>query len=391
MAKWSDAASIRKAVQIKWDTGQILRQTLRGDGLFPLRIKLKGPTSEEMNTNFAEMLDWITGLKHVDKNARGFGYFLQEKEFHHRLSGKNTIPEYAIIPTLDDAVRLLDMQEALRLYKRNSELLLHDWSDLFDWVLRAPFQVITIGDDIYKILQVLRWFAEHEQRYSYLRELDIEGVDTKFIEARKGLFSQLLELILLPEQMNVAAKTFEEKFGLRTKPHLVRFRILDKSLALSGCTDITLPINQFGQLSIPFRRIFITENEINFLSFPQASDSCVIFGGGYRVDLLEKTPWLHAAEIYYWGDIDTHGLNILSQLRAVLPQTRSFFMNEELLLRYRLLWSEEKTPYPGVFSHLTPMEHDLALKLQAGAWGKGVRLEQERIRFSEVERFVSAL
>jgi hypothetical protein len=277
------------------------------------------------------------------------------------------------------------------LYKRNSELLLHTWSGLFDWVLKAPFQVVAIGDDIHKILRVLRWFADHEQRYSYLRELDIEDVDTKFIETRKGLFSQLLEIILLPEQMNVAAKTFEEKFGLKTKPHLIRFRILDKSLALSGCTDITLPINQFGQLSIPFKRVFITENEINFLSFPQASESCVIFGGGYRVDLLEKTPWLHAVDVCYWGDIDTHGLNILGQLRAVLPQTRSFLMDEELLLRYRLLWSEEKTPYTGVFSHLTPTEHDLALKLQTGAWGKGVRLEQERIRFSEVERFVSIL
>jgi hypothetical protein len=48
-------------------------------------------------------------------------------------------------------------------------------------------------------------------------------------------------------------------------------------------------------------RIFITENEINFLAFPNARDSLVIFGAGYGFEMLSRAKWLSGCRIYYWG------------------------------------------------------------------------------------------
>lgn len=362
---------------------------IEDDGLFPLKIKLKGPTTEEMSTYFSEMLAWIDQLKRFDERTRGFGYTLEEREVHHRLTGKNMIPTYAIIPTLADAVRLLENQAALALYQQNAAALLQEWECLSGWVMKTPFQVVTMEEKVPAVLQVLDWFAGHGERNLYLRQLDIEGVDTKFIEAHKGLFTQLLDIVLPSSQINSGEKIFEKRYGMKTKPNLIRTRILDERLALYGCTDLTLPIEQFRQLEIPFARIFLVENEINFLSFPSTPGACVIFGGGYGVDLIRGVPWLSDKDIYYWGDIDTHGMNILSMVRSFLPQTKSFLMNEYILLSHRALWSKEDIPFLAEIAHLTAQEHGLAVSLQSNCWGEGVRLEQERIRFSEVERFVA--
>lgn len=391
MPKWSDHLAIKQIVSQKWDTGRILRNTLEDNSFFPLRIKLKSPTSEEMNMHFSEMLDWIKQLKRYDKSMRGYGYILEEKEVHHRLSGKNMIPTHAIIPTLGDAVRLLEKQSSLRLFEQNAAALLQEWECLFGWVLKKPFDVVDIGGDSDAVLQVLRWFTQHEQRKLYLRQLDIEGVDTKFIETHKQLFIKLLDIVLPPEQVDSNSNIFEKRYGLKTKPNLIRFRILDERLTLFGCTDISLPMEQFRQLQIPFSRVFIVENEINFLSFPSAPSACVIFGGGYGVDACKDIPWLGGKDIYYWGDIDTHGLNILSMVRCFLPQTQSFLMSEDVMLAHRSLWSKEVTPFMGKIAHLTPQEHKLTCDLQEKRWGEGVRLEQERIRFSSVESFVAML
>ena len=36
----------------------------------------------------------------------------------------------------------------------------------------------------------------------------------------------------------------------------------------------------------------------------------------HEVSLLKDISWLHKSDIYYWGDLDTHGFQILSQLRG---------------------------------------------------------------------------
>ncbi|MDQ7023921.1 MAG: DUF2220 family protein [Candidatus Gracilibacteria bacterium] len=40
-------------------------------------------------------------------------------------------------------------------------------------------------------------------------------------------------------------------------------------------------------------------------------------------------------EIFYWGDIDSHGFKILGNLRKYFPQTKSIFMNQKLFIKFQ--------------------------------------------------------
>jgi hypothetical protein len=57
--------------------------------------------------------------------------------------------------------------------------------------------------------------------------------------------------------------------------------VLDRSLAVGGLLDVATPAAQFASLAMPARRIFITENEVNGLAFPDVAEGIVVFGLGY--------------------------------------------------------------------------------------------------------------
>jgi len=145
--------------------------------------------------------------------------------------------------------------------------------------------------------------------------------------------------------------------------------------------DVTLTQSAFASLVLPVSKVFITENEINFLAFPDISDAMVIFGAGYGFDNLAAAPWLHEKEIYYWGDIDTHGFAILNQLRGFLPHAVSFLMDQQTLLAHRALWGVETQPETGTLARLNSEESALYNQLRRNHWGERIRLEQERIGF----------
>ncbi|MEA3086393.1 MAG: hypothetical protein QOC89_4090, partial [Paraburkholderia sp.] len=52
--------------------------------------------------------------------------------------------------------------------------------------------------------------------------------------------------------------------------------------------DVTLDAASFARLDLNVSRIFITENEIDFLAFPPIGDSMVVFGAvGVRAPLTQ--------------------------------------------------------------------------------------------------------
>jgi hypothetical protein len=167
--------------------------------------------------------------------------------------------------------------------------------------------LLNLADDWPRILDVLAWFCAHPRSNRYLRQIDAVGVHTKFIEARMRLFSELLDIVLERDAAVSPGVTlsFEQKYGLREEPPMVRFRVLDRRLAIAGLTDITIPASEFAVLNIAARRVFITENKVNGLAFPDFPGAIVIFRLGYGVDLLQSASWLAGAQIHYWGDIDT--------------------------------------------------------------------------------------
>jgi len=141
---------------------------------------------------------------------------------------------------------------------------------------------------------------------------------------------------------------------------------------------------KFAELDLAVKRVFITENRTNGLAFPPMPDSMLIFGLGYGVDRLAEVPWLREADVWYWGDIDTHGFGILNRLRAKLPGARSFLMDRATLLTRWEPWVEEPEGkrFGGDLALLALEEHALFDDLRCDRLGTRVRLEQERIAWS---------
>ena len=119
--------------------------------------------------------------------------------------------------------------------------------------------------------------------------------------------------------------------------------------------------------------------------------SLLVFGAGYGFSALAQASWLHDCQIYYWGDIDTHGFAILDELRSHFPHARSLLMDIETLLANQTLWGKEGSPLSRNLPRLTANEQALYSNLRDQRFGKSLRLEQEHIAFHLVTDALKAL
>lgn len=384
---WSTPADIVAAVQRLWDSGAILAARLEGGSLFPLEVKLRQPTVTAMGEQFEQVRSWIGLLRAASRPERGHGYALVWRDINHRQLGRNSIPVAALVESEEDALRMIGRcGDALR-FDRLAATTLAAFPVLRAWVVANPLKLIENADGWDRVLAVLQWFVAHPRPGIYLRQLDTEGVDTKFIEARRGLFAELLDQVLPAEYIDSAAvglRQFESRYGLLCKPTQIRCRLLDENHYIGGLSDLTVPVAQFAAMHSNVERVFVTENEINALAFPQVRSSMVVFGGGYGIERLAQVDWLRDREVVYWGDIDTHGFAILDRLRAAMPHVRSLLMDEPTLHAHRHLWGSEDIDkrFVGELSRLTDAERSLFGQLRDNIVGERIRLEQERIGYA---------
>jgi hypothetical protein len=384
---WTSPDELVAQIERLWQRGRLLSARLDGTSLYPLPLRLKRPASQDLGDRFDDVRAWIGALDAGSRQRRGFGYDIVWEEVNHRQLGRNRLPAGIVVPTERDALTLIGRQAQAETFDALARETLTRFPSLRDWTSRKPLVVVGNAPEWMRILAVLAWFEAHPRSGLYLRQLDIPGVDTKFIELRRGLLAELLEQGLAPSRASdEAPPPFEQRFGLRSRPALIRLRILDPSLCIGGLTDITVPVEQLAALDLPATRVFITENEINGLAFPEAAGGIVLFKLGYALDLLAQVAWLGDRKIHYWGDIDTHGFAMLDRLRARFPHTQSLLMDRETLMAHQSLWGREDAPYTGPLAHLNEQEQALYDELRQNRLDDRVRLEQERIPFSWMRR-----
>ncbi len=387
-AGWTTPADIKDQLARHWTSGRLLAARVAAEPVYPLALKFRKPDVRALSDRFDEVRQWIRALDSGGKAALGFGYEIEWSEINHRQLGRNQFPAGVRIDSEQDALRLIGKRQEAERFSRLANLTLARFPGLADWLLRHPMRLMDHAEDWERILAILAWFRDHPRSGLYLRQLDIAGVDSKFIETRRGLLSDLLDLVLAPEAIDpafIGARGFEQRHGLAVKPPLVRFRVLDPALAIDGLGDLTIPAADFARLETRAERVFITENEINGLAFPDIAGALVVFGLGYDVGRLAKADWLASRAVVYWGDIDTHGFAILDRLRARFGHARSLLMDRATLMAHRALWVREDDPLARPLDRLTPAETTLFDDLRHGVLGDRVRLEQERIAFGWVK------
>lgn len=379
---WTTPADLKAQVRKLWDRGLLLASLASGEAIFPRRLTLRGPDSRELSERFPEVRIWIAQL------SAGAGlYRIEWRRVNHRVLGTNEIPAAIWIDQLSDALGLIGKRRAADQFASLVELTREQQPDLLPWLERRPLQGLDLVEDWPRLLEIVAWLRQHPRPAIYLRQLDLPGVHTKLIEGHRSVLAELLDLVLSEDRIDrtqTGVGGFCRRYGFLEKPSRVRFRILDPAIRLlpvEADQDITLTQAAFASLAMPVRKVFITENEINFLAFPAVTDAMAIFGAGYGFDNLATATWLHDRAVFYWGDIDTHGLAILDQLRGHLPHAVSFLMDEPTLLAHRRLWGAESQPETARLTRLNAAESALYDRLRRNHWGERVRLEQERIGF----------
>ncbi len=233
--------------------------------------------------------------------------------------------------------------------------------------------------DYQRLAEMLDWIASHPNSNLYPRQLPVSGLDSKWLDGRKGLLTDLVAAIQEDSSSDV---DFYQRCGLKAPPLLVRMRVLDQALRahVAGVGDITAPVDDLAGISWLVSHVFIVENLQTGLAMSDIPGAVVFMRLGYNVDVLARLPWLARARCIYWGDLDTHGFAILHRARSYIPELQSVLMDEETLLRHKALWVDEAAQHSAAeLTLLTKDEQQLYRDLKLQRWGQNVRLEQERI------------
>ena len=389
---WTTPADLRAQVQRLWDRGDLLRAAVTDAATWPLRLNLKAPSAADLSDRFEAVRGWVRAVADTPQVR------IDWREWNHRVQGMQRLPVAVWIDSVHEALAFIGKARQAQRFEVLWQQTASAQPALLAWMSRRPLQALDLADRWERLLAVVAWLQAHPRPGVYLRQVDAPGVDSKFIEAHRGVLTEMLEVALPPEAVDTRASgtaQFARRFGFLDKPVRIRFRLLDRALpSLPGCErlpDITLDAENFAALALPVERVFITENETNFLAFPEVARAIVVFGAGYGWEALARAAWLHRCRLHYWGDIDTHGFAILDQLRGYFPHAASFLMDRDTLLAHRSHWGEEPEPARHDLPRLTTEETAVYDDLRFDRIQLRLRLEQERVAFGWVNERLRGL
>lgn len=404
--------AFRKDLKKKWSSQR--RDWLLGKGDWPLLLRIKQPTGPDILKNGPGFDDWLKAWRQATPSTCGE---VKWGQFDLRSVGTQELPYAWCFDTPETIARELGelgrWQRATRRFD-NLAMWLPDASAEEDpaalrkialWrrALSRHFDVLADWDDAeFELLtRVVEWIWRHPQTGMYVRELPINGIDSKWIETRRRILTAWLWAL----QGGNRSHHFYTVAGLRVAPDRLRMRVLDPALRaeLNGLSDIEAPVDDFVGLKLSAKKIVIVENLFTGLAFEDIPGTIVFMRRGYAVDALARLPWLNGLPVFYWGDIDTHGLAMLSRLRTYLPHARSIMMDAETLSAFQSLCVKEPSQCTiETLPHLTDAEQRLYRVLRGHeAWcdGEGparfaftgLRLEQERIAWAWARQRVKAV
>jgi len=373
----------------RWSDGRYLVAYASGEPWTPFSLAVKGPDASELLDRFDEVQQWADRFE-CDSRTRGGAPRLriEYRTVRSRNVGTNRVPGRIWIDDVEGLAALLDTTAELRQLDEMMEETRSRLPPVLPWLATHPRQAIGHQGVWDQVLATVRWIAEHDTTSRYVRQIDVEGVDTKFVEGHRKLLDELLALVLPEDRIDrhYPAANFAGRFRFRQRPGYVRFRLLAPQLdILAGISELQLLVDEASALGLRPATAFVVENEISYLAFPAVPDAVVLFGSGYGV-ASQELPWLQDAELVYWGDIDTHGFAILDGLRSRHPRVTSILMDHDALLAHRTQWVREPAPTRRALKCLTSGEAGVYHDLVEDRYGPAVRLEQERVRFSLLER-----
>jgi hypothetical protein len=367
-----------KSQALKW-WKPFLQSKIMGEAFFPRAIDRIGKVKSGHVTQRFELLQQeIESLYRYSKNQTGTGYMVKTAGRNFRRTGSHDLPDTIVFETAEDYLSFTNRKKEWQTFSAAIEMIITDIPSLKLWAFQHCLWLTDNNIHWSDVLKVCRYFIHTPRPDLYLRQLPIE-IHTKFIEENELVIQSLLDFLIPDHIRSVNHRRFAERFFLRYDEPLIRVRFLDAAYHHDhNFSDISIPLSDFEKTELSAKNILITENKMNFLTLPQVTSSIAIWsGGGFNISYLKNAGWTFTKKIFYWGDIDEHGFQILHQLRSYYPQARSVMMDRntyDLFQSYAVNGSRNKSENLHL---LTREENELFRFLKSA--DKNNRLEQEKI------------
>ncbi len=356
--------------------GKAIAAWLADESFFPRRV----PVDLKVPTDLAQAVAAVQRLRQHSKEQRRDGYRIEWESRRSRSHGQNDFPKAIVLDSMNDLCGLIGASPTWTLLQTQVATLRLRLPSLDRW-LREPGnwrKLLEVDDALDGLVSLTRYFVAHPRPGVFARQIPVAS--SKLLENHKSLLGDWLDRLLPAEAIDPRydATQFEARYGLRyARPHFL-VRSLDRAMGQRiglPFDECSLPAETLSRLEIGDADVYIVENKISVLTMPQRPNSLVLGGLGNGVTQLVEIAWLHDRSVYYWGDFDAAGFEILSRLRGLLPDVRSWRMNTETLTRYRALATHITKIDPRTGLHLTDDE-------RAGyefVCQNGLRIEQEHL------------
>lgn len=377
----------------EWENRRNLKQRLLNQRPFPIEISLKVPTDQQARDNLGHFHAFF-------KAWTDFAYpeLVEWQERQYRQLSEQRVPVKLRIFSLQQLTELLGTEQQLEnwLDKISSFLkqsFVHDRHQhrLFQTLIHHLEQIERYSQQEWQwLIQLIEQLKPNMGAGLYLRALPLSAVNTKFLE-QNLLLTEVICNVLYDDEIVLAGGLLawldcldSPKGWLTIKP--VCPNVQEK---LGGLPVFQLSTEVLDQFELPAERIIVVENIQSGLACPNLENSIVVCGGGKNISWM-NAKWLQHKQVFYWGDIDSEGLNILSMVRQKIPHVIALMMDEATVLQFQNHMVDEPDSIFSEPQYLTADELKLFHDLRAQTF-KNRRLEQERISVDWVHRYLELL
>jgi hypothetical protein len=342
----------------------------------PLTITRAGDTGI-MSATREKTLDELISNQKSDRKP--FSYVLITEKPKPRARSTETRIKAIEFGSNLDLIHFLGHVDQFESLDINQQLTQQEAPHLINWCAEHVSEFIKHTQKWPQLIEIVRLFKDNPQPKIPLRLLDLKMSHTKFIEENNAILCKLIDLTIPTEHINYSDRSFTKRYQLLDYQPFVLCASNDPilHLAFGGYTHLSLPLDQLAQRPLPAARIIVVENKasIHQLLAHDLPNTFVIFGTGYAAEILGQLQWLHHKNVFYWGDLDTFGLDIYNKFKQHFPHTRALMMDTATLMAHKEYHKKSKLFSRPVPPHLSTEEKQLFLDLETHQ----ILLEQEKI------------
>ncbi len=360
----------------EWDKSASLKARLSGTKEFPIRLGLKPPKG---NSALADMLhfqrfinEWKT-FPHQD--------LVQWSTKTFRDLAEQRIPTFIVITSIQNLIDFLgsDALSRSKIWERNMMPLLQLDNNLYPALVKHLETIEKLCRPEAELLaRLIPQLQPGMGKGLYQRALPLIGIDTKFLEHHQILVEELINTIHQGAVLESGGLT--SWLHCTTPPKdwlIVRPLCPETSNKLGGIPILKMAGNSLRRYELPASNILVVENMQSGLALPIMPDTIAVIGGGKNVAWMDA-PWLRNKRLGYWGDIDSWGLSILSDVREKGVTVQPLMMDLKTVILHEKRMVVESKSVKNCPASLTEDEVKLFNDLLSGRF-QSSRLEQERL------------